>query len=241
MLNCVGLSLNKSESGHPTYSDSHMDFSSYLDHTNLKPTATETDIRQLCQEAYAYQFRAICVPPAYVLYASDLLLGTPVKVCTVVGFPLGYNRLAVKVAEAEKALDDGATELDMVINLTRFKSMAYLSVREEIETLAGVAHRTGALLKVIIETAYLDDNEIRIACELCVEAGADFVKTSTGFAPAGAQIEQVKLIRSLLPETVQVKASGGIKTYEQAQAFVAAGASRIGTSSGVAIVQAAGS
>lgn len=211
----------------------------YIDHTNLRPTATETDIRQLCMEAYEYQFRAICLPPSYVLYASDILVGTPIKVCTVIGFPLGYNGLAIKVAETEKALDDGATELDMVINLTRFKSMAYMSVREEIARLTRMAHERGALLKVIIETAYLDDSEIRIACELCVEAEADFVKTSTGFAPMGADLAQVKLIRSLLPDTMQVKASGGIKTAEQAQTFIDAGASRLGTSSGVAIVQAA--
>ncbi len=213
------------------------DLAAYIDHTNLRPTATETDIRQLCVEAYKNQFRAVCLPPSYVLYASDILAGTPIKICTVIGFPLGYNGLAIKVAEAEKALDDGATELDMVINLTRFKSMAYLSVREEIARLARLAHGRGALLKVIIETAYLDLSEIHIACELCVEAEADFVKTSTGFAPMGADLEQVKLIRSLLPDTILVKASGGIKTREQAQAFIDAGASRIGTSSGVAIVQ----
>ncbi|GAA4417743.1 deoxyribose-phosphate aldolase [Nibrella viscosa] len=216
-----------------------MKLETYIDHTNLKPTATETDIRQLCAEAYRHRFRTVCVPPSYVLYASDILAGSPVKVCTVIGFPMGYTSLAVKVTEAEKALEDGATELDVVMNLARFKSMAYLSVREEISTLAGLAQSQGALLKVIIETAYLDDNEIRIACELCTEAKADFVKTSTGFAPAGAEIEQVKLIRSLLPESLQVKASGGIKTYEQALAFIEAGATRIGTSSGVAIVQPA--
>lgn len=211
----------------------------YIDHTNLRPTATETDIRQLCGEAWDHQFWAICLPPSYVLYASDILIGTPIKICTVVGFPLGYNGLATKIQETAKALQDGATELDMVMNLTRFKSMAYMSVREEIATLARMAHNGGALLKVIIETAYLDEMEIRIACELCVEAEADFVKTSTGFAPTGADLDQVKLIRSLLPKTVQVKASGGIKTYEQARAFVDAGASRIGTSSGVVIVQEA--
>ncbi len=216
-----------------------MNLSEYIDHTNLRPTATETDIRQLCVEGYEHQFRAICLPPSYVLYASDILTGTPVKVCTVIGFPLGYNGLTTKIAEAEKALDDGATELDLVINLTRFKSMAYLSVREEIATLVRIAHNQGALLKVIIETAYLDETEIRIACELCVEAEADFVKTSTGFAPTGADLAQVKLIRSLLPDTMQVKASGGIKTYEQALAFIDAGASRLGTSAGVAIVQSA--
>ena len=215
-----------------------MNLAEYIDHTNLKPTATETDIRQLCAEAYEYLFRTVCVPPSYVLYASDLLAETPIKVCTVIGFPLGYSSLPIKVTEAEKALEDGATELDMVMNLTRFKSMAYLSVREEISTLAGLAQSRGALLKVILETAYLDENEIRIACDLCVEAAPDFVKTSTGFAPAGAVVDQVQLIRSLLPASIQVKASGGIKTYEQAIAFVEAGAARLGTSSGVAIVQA---
>lgn len=216
-----------------------MNLAEFIDHTNLKPTATETDIRQLCAEAYQYRFRTVCVPPAYVLYAADLLTDTSVKVCTVVGFPLGYNSPNVKVIEAEKALDDGATELDMVMNLARFKSVAYASVREEIRTLAGLAQGRGALLKVIIETAYLDEGEIYIASELCAEAGADFVKTSTGFAPAGAVLEQVRLIRSLLPERMGVKASGGIQTAEQARAFLDAGASRIGTSAGVALMQAA--
>ncbi|CCH56966.1 deoxyribose-phosphate aldolase [Fibrisoma limi BUZ 3] len=216
-----------------------MNLAEYIDYTNLKPTATETDIRQLCAEAYEYRFRTVCVPPSYVLYASDLLAETPIKVCTVIGFPLGYNSLPVKVTEAEKALEDGATELDMVMNLTRFKSMAYLSVREEISTLAGLAQSRGALLKVILETAYLDENEIRIACDLCAEAAPDFVKTSTGFAPVGAVVDHIRLIRSLLPASIQVKASGGIKTYEQAIAFIEAGATRLGTSSGVAIVQAA--
>lgn len=216
-----------------------MNLAEYIDHTNLKPTATETDIRQLCAEAYQYRFRTVCVPPAYVLYAADLLTDTSVKVGTVVGFPLGYNSPNVKVIEAEKALDDGATELDMVMNLARFKSVAYASVREEIRTLAGLAQGRGALLKVIIETAYLDEGEIHIASELCVEAGADFVKTSTGFAPAGAVLEQVRLIRSLLPERMGVKASGGIQAAEQARAFLEAGAARIGTSAGVALMQAA--
>lgn len=216
-----------------------MKLETYIDHTNLKPTATETEIRKLCAEAYEHRFRTVCVPPSYVLYASDILAGSPVKVCTVIGFPLGYNSLAVKVTEAEKAIEDGATELDMVINLARFKSMAYLSVREEIATLAGLTQSQGALLKVIIETAYLDETEIRIACELCIEAKADFVKTSTGFGPTGAALEQVKLIRSLLTDSMQVKASGGIKTYEQALAFIEAGATRIGTSSGIDIVKQA--
>lgn len=215
-----------------------MNLAPYIDHTNLKPTATETDIRQLCAEAATCRFRTVCVSPAYVLYAVDLLAESPVEVCTVVGFPLGYSSLSAKLVETEKALDDGATELDVVMNLSRFKSMAYGSVREEISALAGLTQSRGGLLKVIIETAYLDNSEIQIACELCAEARADFVKTSTGFAPAGATLEHVKLIRSLLPDTVQVKASGGIKTAEQARAFIEAGAARIGTSAGVAMMPA---
>ncbi len=210
--------------------------SPYIDHTNLRPTATETDIRQLCAEAATHRFRTVCVPPTHVLYAVDLLTATPVEVSTVVGFPLGYSGLTAKLAETEKALDEGATELDMVMNLSRFKSMAYGSVREEISTLAGLTQSRGGLLKVIIETAYLDNSEIRIACELCTEAKADFVKTSTGFAPTGAVLEDVRLMRSLLPDTIQVKASGGIKTAEQARAFIEAGASRIGTSSRAAMM-----
>lgn len=215
-----------------------MNLAPYIDHTNLKPTATETDIRQLCEEAAQHRFRTVCVPPAHVLYAVDLLTESPVEVCTVIGFPLGFSSLAAKLTETEKALDDGATELDLVMNLSRFKSMAYVAVREEISELAGLTQSRGGLLKVIIETAYLDDAEIQIACELCAEAQADFVKTSTGFAPTGATLEHVKLIRSLLPDTVQVKASGGIKTAEQARAFIEAGASRIGTSSGVVMMLA---
>lgn len=215
-----------------------MNLAPYIDHTNLKPTATETDIRQLCEEAAQYRFPTVCVPPAHVLYAVDLLAESPVEVCTVVGFPLGYTSLAAKLTETDKALDDGATELDMVMNLSRFKSMAYAAVREEMGELAGLTQSRGGLLKAIIETAYLDDAEIRIACELCAEAKVDFVKTSTGFAPAGATLEHVIFIRSLLPDTIQVKASGGIKTAEQARAFIEAGASRVGTSSGVAMMPA---
>ena len=209
----------------------------YIDHTLLKPTATEMDFRKLCEEIYTHNFYAACIPPHYVSFVKDILVYSQAKVCTVIGFPLGYQTTSTKLAEAERALADGANELDMVMNINAFKSMAYLTVKQEIRELAELVHGKEALLKVIIETAYLDNFDISIACEICEEAGADFVKTSTGFAPKGADIEQVKLMRSILPATVKIKASGGIQTYEQAIAFIEAGAERLGTSSGVAILK----
>lgn len=213
-----------------------LNISKYIDHTLLKPTATEMDFRKLCEEIYQNSFYSACVPPFYVSFVKELLEYSDAKICTVIGFPLGFHTAEVKIAEAKKALADGADELDMVMNINAFKSMAYETVKQEISTLAEIAHDKNALLKVIIETAYLDNFDIRIACEICEEAGANFVKTSTGFAPKGAEIEQVKLMREVLPSNIQIKASGGIQTYEQAMAFIEAGATRLGTSSGVAIV-----
>lgn len=213
-----------------------INLSKYIDHTLLKPTATEMDFRKLCEEIYQNSFYSACVPPFYVSFVKELLEYSDAKVCTVVGFPLGYHSTETKIAEAQKTLADGADELDMVMNINAFKSMAYETVKQEIKALAEIAHDKNAVLKVIIETAYLDNFDIRIACEICEEAGADFVKTSTGFAPKGADIEQVKLMREVLPSNIQIKASGGIQTYEQAAAFIGAGATRLGTSSGVAIV-----
>ncbi|ACT95154.1 deoxyribose-phosphate aldolase [Dyadobacter fermentans] len=215
--------------------------SSYIDHTLLSPTASETAIRKICEEAWIHQFKAVCVPPVYVPYVMEMLEFCPIKieVATVIGFPMGYSTTATKLAEAREALQYGATELDVVMNLAQFKSMAYLSIREELRQLADIAHERNALLKVIIETAYLDAFDLYTACEICAEAKADFVKTSTGFAPAGADVEIVRKMRSILPPEVKIKASGGIKTYEQAIAMIDAGAARIGTSSGVAIVTGA--
>lgn len=210
--------------------------SKYIDHTLLKPTATEMDFRKLCEEIYQNSFYAACVPPFYVSFVKELLEYSDAKVCTVIGFPLGYHSTEAKIAEAQKALTDGADELDMVMNINTFKSMAYETVKQEIKILADIAHNQNALLKVIIETAYLDNFDIRIACEICEEAEADFVKTSTGFANKGADLEQITLMREILPSHIQIKASGGIQTYEQASAFIDAGATRIGTSSGIAIV-----
>jgi len=209
----------------------------YIDHTLLKPTATEMDFRKLCEEIYKHNFYAACVPPHYVRFVKDILVYSKAKVCTVIGFPLGYNATSIKLAEAGQALADGANELDMVMNINAFKSMAYLTVKEEIKTMAELVHSKDALLKVIIETAYLDNFDLSIACEICEEAGADFVKTSTGFAPKGADLAQVEVMRQILPENVKIKASAAYKPIEQAIAFINAGAERLGTSSGVAILK----
>jgi deoxyribose-phosphate aldolase len=212
--------------------------SSHIDHTLLSPIASETQIRKLCEEAWIHQFKAVCVAPSFVSYTKEMLefCPVPIAIATVVGFPLGYSTADTKRREAENALHDGATELDVVMNLSQFKSMAYLSVQEELRQLAALAHQGQALLKVIIETAYLDAFELHTACEICVAAGADYVKTSTGFAPQGAELETVRLMRSLLPPAIRIKASGGIRTREQALAFLEAGADRLGTSAGVSLV-----
>jgi deoxyribose-phosphate aldolase len=158
--------------------------SSYIDHTLLRPTASETDIRKVCEEAWIHQFKAVCIAPVYVPYVIEMMEFCPVRieVATVIGFPMGYSTTKVKVAEALDALQNGATELDVVMNISQFKSMAYLSVREELKQIADLAHEHNALLKVIIETAYLDSFDLYTACEICAESNADFVKTSTGFA-----------------------------------------------------------
>ncbi len=214
--------------------------SAYIDHTLLTANASETDIRKLCEEAWIHQFKAVCVAPTYIAYTAEMLEFCPVKIeiATVIGFPFGYTTAAVKLFEADNALQNGATELDVVMNIAQFKSMAYLSVREELSQIAALAHQRNAIVKVIIETAYLDSFDLYTACEICAEANADFVKTSTGFASQGADAEIVRKMRSILPSNVKIKASGGIKSREQAAAMIEAGAERIGTSSGVAIVSA---
>jgi deoxyribose-phosphate aldolase len=212
--------------------------SSYIDHTLLTPVARETEIRKLCEEAWIHQFKAVCVAPTYVAYTKEMLEFCPVKIeiATVIGFPMGYSTTLTKITEAQEAISNGATELDVVMNISQFKSMAYLSVREELQQLVQLSHEREAKVKVIIETAYLDSFDLYTACEICAEAGVDYVKTSTGHAPTGADIEVVSKMRSILPAEIKIKASGGIRTYEQAIDFIDAGADRIGTSSGVSIV-----
>ncbi|GAA4348705.1 deoxyribose-phosphate aldolase [Hymenobacter saemangeumensis] len=207
-----------------------------IDHTLLRPDATEAHIVQLCEEARAHGFATVCVPPCYVALATEKLADSGVGICTVVGFPLGYASSTIKFKEAEAALYDGATELDMVINISALKSGKADAVQAEILDLADLCHVHQAQLKVIIETALLSSEEIVLACQLCVAGEADFVKTSTGFASRGASIEDVRLMRQHLPETVRIKAAGGIRTREAALALVEAGADRIGSSNSMALI-----
>jgi deoxyribose-phosphate aldolase len=210
-----------------------------IDHTLLKPDASQDQIAQLCYEARQHSFAAVCVNPSYVKLCTQLLQGTTVHVCTVVGFPLGATPPEVKAYETQQAIDDGATEVDMVINIGALKSKDYALVERDIATLARTTHAGGAILKVIIEAAMLSDEEKVIACQLAKAAGADYVKTSTGFGPGGATVTDVALMRRAVGPEIGIKAAGGIRTYEDAQAMVAAGATRIGASAGVRILQEA--
>jgi deoxyribose-phosphate aldolase len=211
----------------------------FIDHTLLKAEATPAQIEQLCMEARQHGFAAVCVNPIYVLQASRLLGGCGVKTCTVVGFPLGAVPGRVKVAEARASLEMGAEELDMVIPVGLLKGGEYDEVLDHIRSLAETAHRGGAILKVIIETALLNRREKIAACLFSLEAGADFVKTSTGFGPGGATSEDVDLMRRVVGavERMGVKASGGVRSLEDARGMLKAGANRLGTSSGVKIIQ----
>jgi deoxyribose-phosphate aldolase len=207
-----------------------------IDHTLLRPAATGVDIDRLCDEAKSYGFAAVCVNPVWVERAVSRLGRSKVLVASVVGFPLGASRSEIKLAETQRALDDGAREIDMVINIGRLIEGDVGYVADEIQQLTGAAHRVGAVTKVIIETALLTDDQKRIACELAVGAGADFVKTSTGFGGGGATVSDVALMRSVVGQTIGVKASGGIRTAADALNLLRAGATRLGTSAGPAIV-----
>ena len=211
----------------------------YIDHTLLKPEATPDDIARLCATAREFGFASVCVNPRFVPQAVAALRATPVAVCTVVGFPLGATTTGAKVHEAQEALDAGATELDMVQAVGLLKAGHYRAVAEDIAAVVGVAHPRGARVKVILETALLSPEEIAAACFVAQAAGADFVKTSTGFGPGGARAEDVALMRAAVGPNLGVKASGGVRTYEQALAMIAAGATRIGASAGDRIVRQA--
>jgi deoxyribose-phosphate aldolase len=209
-----------------------------IDHTLLKPDATADKIAQLCFEAKKYNFASVCVNPSNVKLCADLLKNTPVKVCTVIGFPLGATSTEVKAFETQNALDNGATEIDMVLNIGALKAGDNELVARDIREVVKVAHAADALLKVILETALLTDEEKVIACLLAKEAGADFVKTSTGFSSGGATVHDIALMRRAVGPTVGVKASGGIHSHEDAEQMIAAGATRIGASAGIKIIQA---
>ena len=205
-----------------------------IDHTILKAAATSQEIIQLCKEARQHHFASVCINPCYVKLASEQLAGTDVKVCTVVGFPLGANATEIKAQEARHAVLDGAREVDMVINVGALKEGRLDYVEKDIAEV--VKNSAGAVVKVIIETCYLTDDEKKEACRLSEKAGAHFVKTSTGFGTGGATIDDVRLMKSIVGDRLQVKASGGIKTLNDALNMVEAGASRIGTSSGIKII-----
>jgi deoxyribose-phosphate aldolase len=222
------------------------EFAKTVDHTLLKPDATEEDIRRLCWEATTHHFATVCVPPCYVRLAAKELRGTDVKVATVVSFPFGADKTTVKAAAVREAIISGAFELDVVMNISKFLSGEFAYVAEELASLNGevsaVAMNNGlndAVLKIIIETAYLSDKMKRLAVQVVAASGADFVKTSTGFGPGGATTEDIALLREEAPERLAVKASGGIRTLEDALALLNAGASRIGVSNSVAIMQEA--
>ena len=212
-----------------------MELNSYIDHTNLNNCATLKDIEKLCNEAREYHFASVCVHPFYVSLASKLLKDSPVAVCTVIGFPQGMNTKEVKVFEAINAVENGADEIDMVINIAALKNKDYDYVKEEIEEIRDSID--GKVLKVIIETCLLDEEEIIKMTEICNETFVNFIKTSTGFSKYGARVEDVELINKYKNDVLEIKASGGIRTLEDAEAMINAGATRIGASKGVEIMQ----
>ena len=217
------------------------DLARMIDHTLLKPEGTKDQIVQLCNEALKYKFASVCINPCYVPLCAKILRDSSVKVCTVIGFPLGATSTAAKTFEAEQALKDGAREIDMVINVGMLKSREFSYVENDIFAVVTAVRRHGALLKVILETALLTDEEKIKACLLAKRAGADFVKTSTGFSKGGATVGDIALMRKVVGSAMGVKASGGVRTREEALAMVASGADRIGASASVKIVGGDGS
>lgn len=212
-----------------------MGLNKYIDHTILKATASSSDVQKLCEEAIEHEFYSVCVNGCYVADAKHLLKGTDVKVAAVVGFPLGAMTTAAKVFEAKEAVENGASEIDMVINVAKLKDGEFEYVENEIRQIKEAIGEN--VLKVIIETCYLTDEEKIKACELSLVAKADFVKTSTGFGTGGATYEDVKLMKSVVGDNAKVKASGGVRDKETAQKYVELGAERLGTSSGIDIVK----
>ena len=216
-----------------------MNLAAYIDHTLLKQTATVADLAQLCAEAAANNFYAVCVPPPFVNRAKSLLSPTNIKIATVIRFPFGYSATEAKVAETVLALVDGADELDVVINLIALKMNDWEYVTKEISLLTGIVHNKQKIIKVIIESGVLTGDEIIICCTTLGPLGIDYMKTSTGYAEKGASIEAVQMMKQHLPSRVQIKASGGIRSYDFARSLVEAGATRLGCSASVAIIQGA--
>ncbi len=216
-----------------------MPLNKYIDHTILKPTCLVADIEKLCAEAKQYDFAAVCVPPNFVKLAKEKLAGSTVQVATVIGFPFGYSATEAKIAEIILAMVDGADELDVVANIAAIKNGDWTAIADEINHIMPIIRSKGKVVKIIIESGILTDDEIIKCCDIYGIAGIDYLKTSTGYAEKGASVEAVKLFRKHLPDQVQIKASGGIRDYATAQSMIAAGATRIGCSAGVAIVSGA--
>jgi deoxyribose-phosphate aldolase len=214
-----------------------MNLTKYIEHTVLKADTSESDIRKLCEEAIENNFFGVCVPPYFVKSARNYLQNSPVKIVTVIGFPLGYSSTPAKVEEAKKAIDEGAHEVDMVINIAALKNEDYNYVVNDIQTVTTIVQLKGGKVKVIFETAILTEAEIIKACEICNQVKVDFIKTSTGFSTRGASLEDIKLMAGHIDSSIKIKASGGIKTRKQAEEMIEAGATRIGTSAGVEIVK----
>lgn len=206
-----------------------------IDHTNLNPTSTESDIRKLCKEAMEYNFYSVCINPTWVSYAKNILGGSNIKICTVIGFPLGATTSEIKASETRNAIGNGADEIDMVINIGFLKGPNINIFERDIEMVRKACEKN--ILKVIIETCLLNEKEKILACQISKKLNTDFVKTSTGFSTKGATIEDIKLMRKILGKGMGIKASGGIKNYQNAVAMINAGANRIGTSKGVSIVE----
>lgn len=214
-----------------------MNIAKYIDHTVLKPTTLISDIEKLCAEAKKYEFAAVCVPPNFVKRAKLLLQGSTVKVATVIGFPFGYSAVEAKIAEIVLAIVDGADELDVVINISAIKNNDWQFLADEINHIMPIIRSKDKVIKIIIESGVLTDEEIIKCCDIYGLAGIDYLKTSTGYAEKGATVEAVKLFRKHLPDHIQIKASGGIRDYAFAKELVDAGATRLGCSAGVAIVR----
>jgi deoxyribose-phosphate aldolase len=211
----------------------------YIDHTILKPTCLVADIEKLCAEAKQYDFAAVCVPPNFVKLAKEKLAGSTVQVATVIGFPFGYSATEAKIAEIILAMVDGADELDVVANISAIKNGDWTAIADEINHIMPIIRSKNKVVKIIIESGVLTDDEIIKCCDIYGIAGIDYLKTSTGYAEKGASVEAVKLFRKHLPDQVQIKASGGIRDYAAAKLMIDAGATRIGCSAGVAIVSGA--
>ena len=218
------------------FHEPHMSIAKFIDHTLLKPVATNDDIKKICEEAIRYGFAAVCIPPPLVRNAKAATKDTSVKVATVIGFPFGYSIARAKIFEVQQSIEDGADELDVMINLIALKSHVWSYLESEMKFITEAVHKNGRLVKVIIESGVLTDEEIIRCCEIYAKSGVDFLKTSTGYAERGATVEAVALMRKHLPDTVKIKASGGIKTYEFARQLIGAGAERLGCSASIAIV-----